>query len=918
MKNAWLEFKKDPRWTVAIFLFTYLVLGFTILGFNRSPVQVLITIVSVVSLQLIFDYIFFRRFKLPLSALITSMGISILLNYSHDYFVLLVPAFFAIASKYVFTFKGKHIYNPAMFAVVLSLILSRELITPAPAYQWHGELAMALFIITPAVFFFVPRINRLPLILSFMAVFTLQTFLRGIFIKHYLPFETLFFGTITSAPFFLFVFFMITDPATSPNDRKQQIWVGVWLALFDLFYHLFRSYHTFFYAAATLATIRFLMNHFKEAGRAENYAAYFREAFIGSGYYRRAATVLTVGIVGFSVFHFGIRPVVDIKNADFALTKKVIPAFDAPFGNVYERLDPRIQHLAKWLLVSEGIATADFDGDGDQDVFLTNALKVDSARNALFRNDGDFNFTRVPLDMIKEKTEEVEIHGLPANAMFVDYDSDGDQDLFLVYAFGSSVMLQNQLRETGKPAFKDVSAAVGPFDYSISVSANFMDFNRDGQLDLVLANAMTRELPQYKSPTRLNLFKLPEPEYEGDVRMFRFMHESWHQANNGDVNEVYLFDGTKYAKQNSAALGMPETRWSLAMSTGDFDQDGFTDLYVANDFGPDDLYFNRGGVKFEQRKGKVFGSIGRDTYKGMNASVADFDNNGWLDVYVSNVHHALQAEGSLLWMFSKNQTGEIEIKDKATQLGALNEHRFGWGGAAVDLNNDGWQDILQVNGMVDDSVDKKFEECPDFWYINEKLARSPPSIHSYAHRWGDVRGSCIHPNELNRAYLNRGNGKVPQFVDVAEQTGLAEPGVYRGVSSVDLNNDGARDIIVTRLFGPPYVYENKVAVKNHWIGITLVGDATSGCNASGFGSRVQVEYDGPNGRTSQVNEVQTVSGFSAQNDMRVHFGLGTSASTVNARVKWCGQKEITYENLVVDKYHTLKMPTGLRQANRSR
>src|SRR5690606_4998353 len=144
---------------------------------------------------------------------------------------------------------------------------------------------------------------------------------------------------------------------------------------------------------------------------------------------------------------------------------------------------------------------------------------------------------------------------------------------------------------------------------------------------------------------------------------------------------------------------------------------------------------------FEQIKGKIFGSVGLDTYKGMNVSIADFDRTGWQGVYVSDVHHALQAEGSLLWMFGQSSDPFRPIvTDTATQKGALNEERFGWGAVASDFDNDGWVDLAQANGMVDDTYDKKFEECPDYWYVNEKIARSPPSYHRYADKWGDIRG----------------------------------------------------------------------------------------------------------------------------------------------------------------------------------
>ena len=907
-----LEYRKDPRWAVALCLFSYLILGFTVLGFNRNPYQVLATVSAAVVLQVVFDWIFYRRLILPLSAFITGMGISLLLNYSHDFWPLLIPVFFAIGTKFIVTFKGKHTFNPAMIAVVLSLILTKELITAAPAYQWNGTLSMAIFIAIPALLFFMGRINRWPLVISFLTVFTLQCFLRGHLIKHYLPFETLFFGTITSPPFFLFTFFMITDPATSPKSTRDQIFVGVMLALIDLFFHLFRSYHTFFYAAGTLAALRLLWFHGRAMWQEGSVRQYFENAFFLSGYWKKLATVSAVAAIGIFTYSTVIRPLAPPQEQDWRLALQSDTGIKTNFGNVYERVDPRVAHITKWLLVSEGVAVADYDNDGLQDLFFTNGLKSDSDRNSLYKNLGNFKFQRVPLPALDEVSAQIEKYGLPSNAVFADYDGDGDQDLLIIYAFGTSRLLENQLMQTRKADFIDVSQKVGPLDYSISVAATFFDANRDGKLDLLVMNAMTRHLPDYENPTVLNLFKLPEPQFDGDRRMFHFMHESWHRANNGDLNDLYLFDGKKFEKQDILAWGMDEKRWHLAVGAADLNRDGYTDLYFANDFGPDELYLSEKGTRFTKVRGSIFGSIGMDTYKGMNVSIADFDKNGWLDVYVSNVHHALQAEGSLLWMFSPGKDSVPEIQDSATRLGALNEDRFGWGGAATDLNNDGWPDILQVNGMVDDSRDRKYEKCLDYWYINEKLARSPPSIHSYADKWGDIRGACIHNNEKNRVYLNQGVEATPQFVDVSGQVGFDKGGVYRGVATVDLDNDGRRDVVVTSLFQDPLIYKNidlkPLGEANHWIGLTLEGDGEI-CSRQAFGSRVTI--------LDQVQEMQLASGFAAQGDTRLHFGLGAVKGPLTVTVDWCGQKKQIFRNVYPDQYHKLSMGSPALQARES-
>jgi enediyne biosynthesis protein E4 len=330
---------------------------------------------------------------------------------------------------------------------------------------------------------------------------------------------------------------------------------------------------------------------------------------------------------------------------------------------------------------------------------------------------------------------------------------------------------------------------------------------------------------------------------------------------------------------------------------------------VANDFGPDDLYLNQKGTHLENFKGNLFGSIGKDTYKGMNASAGDLDRNGFLDIVVSNVHHALQAEGNLIWMFGPTQDAfHPSITDRATQLGALNQQRFGWGASLADLDNNGWLDIVQANGMVDDTIDKKFDNCPDYWYVNEKIARSPPSYHSYANKWGDIRGRCIYGKERNRVYLNAGTNAIPQFSDAAEQLGMSELTNSRGIATVDLDNDGHLDVLVTHMFEPLSVYQNTPSEgsKNPWIGMDLKGNGAN-CNSDAVGSTATLKYTDDKGEhISQMREVHVVNGFSAQDDMRLHFGLGKNPTNLKLTVNWCGLQTQEFDHLKIGSYQKIQ------------
>lgn len=914
-RSRWtgLPSRGDPRVPFAAILAIYVLMGVVWLGFNRSPGQILLIVVLGCGLDMALHRVLReRKLLFPLSAFISSLSIAILLNYAHDYALLALPVFLTIASKYLFTVDGRHHYNPSLFGVAVTLLVAGHLVTAAPAYQWGGTLGVSAFIATAALAGFVFRVGRGWLIVSFLFFYALQTALRAWLMRAHLPPEMLFLGTMTTPPFFLFTFFMLTDPKTSPSTPRAQVALAFSIALVDLVLHRFGSVFTFFYAAFAVATVRFLWAHGRRALEAGP-PAYLRRTVLGPGTRRAAGVVVGAGLVAGVGYRQVIHPRVALRDAGFTL-REVPPdasGIDVTMDpTAYDLVDPRLRHVSKWLLsVGASAAASDVNGDGLPDLVLTSPLAIPSDRVGLWLNRGGMRFERTEVPELGRFAGSPADEGLASGALFLDYDNDGDRDLLVLVSFGTARLLRNTLAETGRFGYEDVSTRAGVDQYLISVSANSLDYDRDGHTDLLIANVLNPHLAGYAEATRLNIFRLPRPAHDGDRRMFAFMHDGWHDAANGGRNVVLRNrgDGT-FARVDEAAMGMPETHWSLSVGSGDFDGDGFTDLYIASDFGRDDLYLNERGRRFRRVEGALFGDVGRDTYKGMNSSVADFDRDGRLDVYVSNVHHALQAEGSLLWMNRRGSDAVPRFRDEAMARGALNEDRFGWGAAVGDLQNDGWVDIVQANGMVDDRLDRKYDGCPDYWYVNHKLMQSPRAIHTYADMWGDLRGRCIYPNEARRVYLNRGAGARPQFVDVAGIAGLTGRDNSRGAALADFDSDGRLDMVIANQHGAPTLLHNRpspaaASSAGAWVGLQLVGTGR-GCTRDAVGSTITVRLPG---QRALVRETHGANGFSAQNEERIHIGLGAWAGDVPVTVRWCGGAS-TAHSVAPGGYHRLVQP----------
>jgi hypothetical protein len=903
--STWVQLPKlsDLRIPVAFMLFLYLALGVTILGFNRSPTQILVVVSTACLLDMLFAWLLKREKLFPFSGLITGLGLSILVNTAHGLLLPMIPVFFAIASKHLITVNGRHVFNPTLFGLVVGIVVSEGMISPSPAYQWGGHIAVVAFIVTAAVLLFAFKIKRNTLILSFMFFYGINVAIRAWLTQHHVPAEAIILGTITSPAFYLFTFFMLPDPGTSPQSKWGQVFMAFFIASLDLYLHTFEMLSTLFKAGFIYFSLVWIYRLFI-ALRTNN-------IFILTKQYFHSPLVPVLLLIPIAFTYFLLHLQSSQVKTDFTFIEigSEQTNIKSPAGNVFETIDPRIQHISKWLLsVGDSVAMADVNQDGLIDLFLTYPLKSADSRAALYLNKGSFQFERQPIPELNEYTHNPKKYGLPSGALWFDYDNDSDTDLLLLTGYGKTKLLRNNLIEDGKLHFTDISKVYGIDAYTISLSANALDVNKDGKLDLLIGNAMQTTLSDYTTATEFSVFKLPQPAYKNDRRMFNFMHRSWHNANNGGENLLLLNTGKGFSQVSNQQWGLDSTRWTIDVGTGDLNNDGWTDLYLANDFGPDQLLLNKQGEYFEEVKGTFVGELGRDTYKGMNATIADLNNNGNSDIYISNVHEPLQAEGSILWSNNGqvNQVGAKAFTDIAAAKNILNENRFGWGAAAGDLNRDGTLDIVQANGMVDDDYDKLYEECLDYWYWNARIALTPPSIHGFADTWADLRGRCIFPDEVNRVYLNTGD----YFIDVATQVGWQAKGTSRGIALADMDNDGDLDALVTHPFAPVSVYRNDSAPKS-WLGLKLFGNGED-CNRDALGTKVNLSYSVNNQLINQFRETKASNGFSSQGDSRLLFGLEHFQGPATLVVDWCGDGQATTITILeLNHYYTLEQANGI-------
>jgi hypothetical protein len=488
-----------------------------------------------------------------------------------------------------------------------------------------------------------------------------------------------------------------------------------------------------------------------------------------------------------------------------------------------------------------GVCVADFDGDGWQDIYFVNGRdrygRGIAAKNALYRNNGDGTFTDV--------TDQAGVPGTGygLGCAWGDYDNDGFPDLF-VTQYGNNVLYHNN----GDGTFTDVTAKAGvagresgPFH----AGAVFFDYDRDGRLDLYVGSyvALSSKSTRYCDIGAV-LSSCPPSVYPGSPNAL------YH--NNGD--------GTFRNVSVASRILRPGGK-NLSVGAADYDNDGWPDLFVANDGLRAYLFENLHNGKFQERgeeAGMAYNVYGQ-TMAAMCISLGDYDNDGWLDLYISD----FQKNSDHLW----HNSGKGYFDEVSGEAGITLPTRnvLSFGGGFLDYDNDGWLDLFIANGHVYPEIE---QVSPDIRY-----------------------------KQHNTLFHNERNGKFEE-ASVAGGLDVLPPRAARGVAFADFDNDGYTDIVVANNGDPPTLLRNTGSHKNHFVNFKLVGTKS---NRDALGARIRVI----SGNISQIREIAGGGSYLSQSDLRANFGLGEMIVASSVEVTWPSGLHQAFHDVPADRFYLI-------------
>lgn len=831
----------------------------------------------------------------------------------------------------------RHYLNPSNFGIAVTLLLFPSVGIAVP-YQFTenlggiGDWVVPVVIIGSGSFLNTWYTRRIPLALAWMGAFALQAIVSSLILWHttgYCPMVARL-SAMTGVAFMLFTFYMVTDPATTPERPGAQVAFGASVALVYSLLLVFHIVFALFVALVIVCVARglgmYLLAHLKGTKPATTSVpasgSPARRLEPNSNprpsRHRRAVSLLVaLALVG-ALYRLSQFPTLSSTEAEaiaarFRFTKIQFPEPAGFPHKTVRQLHPSLANLSAYLsAVGAAAALGDIDGDGLPNDLCYVDPRIDQVVIAPAPGTPQ---DRYDLFVLQPEILPYDSTMAPTGCLPGDFNEDGLTDV-LVYFWGRSPIIYLQQPAAGGKRLTPQSflpcELIEPWQRWYCCAATLADLDGDGHCDLVTGNYCP-DGPAYLDPNGSGRLQMPDSlsrAFNGAGPHF-FL---WKKASGGNASfvrfEQVIADFCNPGEVDPRCAHDACHGWTLAVGAADLDGDGLPEVYVSNDFGPDRLLHNRsqpGELRFALLEGaRSFTTprsrvLGRDSFKSMGIDFGDANADGWLDMYVSNISAPYSLfESHFLWL----STGQVErmkqgaapYYDAGEELG-LSRSGWGWDSRLADFDNDGVLEAVQAMGFLKGTTNR--------WPEGQELAATNDQLLSNPKFWPDFRpGADFSGSDHNCFFVRASDGR---FYDFSLQLELNTPMVTRGIALADVDGDGRLDFALANQWGPSFLFRNAAPSPGAFLGLHLrlpvgrqkskqTGDKTmvlDGHPTSDWPSRpaigAAVVVHLPDGRRF-VSQVDGGSGHSGKRAPDIHLGLGNVAAEalLNVDVRWRG------------------------------